>query len=167
MTRAAQKSIVNPTLSGKLKHELTPTTALLWMTLPGASRNFLFDSDLTIKFCAFSEASLLPLDVNMDTVDDNGYTTRIDIGFLGAVIYEAVTGEKCEIDLFKDNLPTDGRARWPWREFLPDTENVWLGSIIQGCWVDGGFRNARSLLQVLESITLHSPVPKCLNEQPL
>lgn len=43
-----------------------------------ASRNFLLDLDLNIKFCDFSEASLLPL-------DDNGYTTRIDIGFLGAV----------------------------------------------------------------------------------
>ena len=60
-----------------------------------ASRNFLLDLDLNIKFCDFSEASLLSL-------DDNGYTTRIDIGFLGAVIYEVVTGEKCEIDLFKD-----------------------------------------------------------------
>lgn len=116
-----------------------------------ASRNFLLDLDLNIKFCDFSEASLLPL-------DDNGYTTRIDIGFLGAVIYEVVTGEKCEIDLFKDNDPTDGRARWPRREFLPSTENVWLGSIIEGCWVDGGFRNVRSLLQALESITLDPPV---------
>ncbi|CAI7647969.1 unnamed protein product [Penicillium bialowiezense] len=56
-----------------------------------ASRNFLLDSDMTIKFCDFSEASLLPLDVDMDTLDDNGYTTRIDLGFLGAVIYEVIT----------------------------------------------------------------------------
>ncbi|KAG0156024.1 hypothetical protein PDIDSM_3200 [Penicillium digitatum] len=122
-----------------------------------ASRNFLLDSDMTIKFCDFSEASLLPLDTDIDTVDDNGYTTRIDLGFLGAVIYEVVTGQKCEIDLFKDNPPTDGRATWPRREFLPSTENVWLGSIIEDCWVDGGFPNARSLLRALDSIALHSP----------
>ncbi|CAG7920652.1 unnamed protein product [Penicillium olsonii] len=122
-----------------------------------ASRNFLLDSDLTIKFCDFSEASLLPLDVDMDTVDDNGYTTRIDLGFLGTVIYEVVTGKKCKIDPFKDNLPTDGRATWPSRQFLPSTENVWLGSIIEDCWVDGGFRNARSLLRALDSTALHSP----------
>ncbi|KAJ6087668.1 Serine/threonine-protein kinase HT1 [Penicillium canescens] len=131
-----------------------------------ASRNFLLDSDMTIKFCDFSEASLLPLDVDMDTLDDNGYTTRIDLGFLGAVIYEVVTGKKCEIDLFKDNLPTDGRATWPRREFPPSTENVWLGSIIEDCWVDGGFRNARSLLLALDSIALHSLVPESLNEKP-
>lgn len=130
-----------------------------------ASRNFLLDSDLTIKFCDFSEASLLPLDVDMDTVDDNGYTTQIDIGFLGAVFYEVVTGEKVEIGLFKDNTPTDGRARWPRREFLPSTRDVWLGSIIEDCWVDRGFRNARSLLQALNSITSHSPVSKFLNEK--
>ncbi|CDM37333.1 Tyrosine-protein kinase, ephrin receptor [Penicillium roqueforti FM164] len=131
-----------------------------------ASRNFLLDSDLTIKFCDFSEASLLPLDTDMDSVDDNGYTARIDIGFLGAVIYEVVTGEKCEIDLFKDNLPSDGRATWPRREFLPNTENVWLGSIIEDCCVDGGFRNAHSLLRALDSITLYSPSPKSLYDRP-
>ncbi|EKV12379.1 Serine/threonine-protein kinase HT1, putative [Penicillium digitatum PHI26] len=128
-----------------------------------ASRNFLLDSDMTIKFCDFSEASLLPLDTDIDTVDDNGYTTRIDLGFLGAVIYEVVTGQKCEIDLFKDNPPTDGRATWPRREFLPSTENVWLGSIIEDCWVDGGFPNARSLLRALDSIALHSPARESLN----
>ncbi|KAJ5855481.1 Serine/threonine-protein kinase HT1 [Penicillium soppii] len=51
-----------------------------------ASRNFLFDSDLMIKFCKFSESSLLPLDANMDTVDDDGHMTRIDLEFLGAGI---------------------------------------------------------------------------------
>ncbi|OQE21409.1 hypothetical protein PENFLA_c014G03305 [Penicillium flavigenum] len=131
-----------------------------------ASQNFLLDSDMTIKFCDFSEASVLPLDVDIDTVDDNGYTTRIDIGFLGAVIYEVVTGEKCELDLFKDNLPTDGRATWPRRELLPSTEDVWLGSIIEDRWIDGGFRNARSLLRALDSVALHSSAPESLNEQP-
>ncbi|PYI07391.1 kinase-like protein [Aspergillus sclerotiicarbonarius CBS 121057] len=75
-----------------------------------ASRNMLLDVDLSLKFCDFSEASILPPDVDMGAVDDNGYTTRIDIGQLGAVIYEIVTGNKCDIDLFRDNLPTDGRA---------------------------------------------------------
>jgi serine/threonine protein kinase len=74
------------------------------------SRNFLLDSDLSLNICDFSEATLLPLDADMEAVDDNGYTTQIDIGFLGAVILEVVTGIKCRIDPFKDNSPTDGRA---------------------------------------------------------
>ncbi|KAE8155494.1 kinase-like protein [Aspergillus tamarii] len=117
-----------------------------------ASRNFLLDSELCIKICDFSEASLLPLDSDMEAVDDNGYTTRIDIGLLGAVIYEVVTGHRCEIDLFKDNSPTDGRAHWPERKSLPSTKDIWLGRIIEGCW-DGEFSDAQSLLRALDSVT--------------
>jgi serine/threonine protein kinase len=116
-----------------------------------ASRNFLLDSDLSVKICDFSEASLLPLDSDIEAVDDNGYTAQIDIGLLGAVMYEVVTGNKCEIDLFKDNSPTDGRAHWPERKFLPGTRGIWIGWIIEGCW-NGEFSNAHSLLQALDSI---------------
>ncbi|KAL5366215.1 hypothetical protein BJX96DRAFT_169748 [Aspergillus floccosus] len=83
-----------------------------------SSRNFLLDSDLSIKIGDFSEASLLPLESDMETVDDNGFTTQIDIGLLGAVMYEVVTGNRCEVDLFKANSPTDGRAYWPDRKTL-------------------------------------------------
>ncbi|GIK06156.1 hypothetical protein Aspvir_001799 [Aspergillus viridinutans] len=116
-----------------------------------ASRNFLLNSDLSLKICDFSEASLLPLDSDMQAVDDNGYTTKIDIGLLGAVMYEVVTGNKCEVDLFKDNSPTDGRAHWPERKFLPSTQGIWLGWVIEGCW-NGEFSSAHSLLQALNSI---------------
>lgn len=128
-----------------------------------ATRNILLDSDLSLRICDFSEASLLPLDSNMESVDDNGYTTQIDIGLLGAVIYEVVTGNKCEIDLYKDNALTDGRAYWPDRKSLPSTQDIWLGRIIEGCW-DGEFRNAHSLLRALDSDDLwpSSPTPNNL-----
>lgn len=119
-----------------------------------ASRNFLLDSDLSLKFCDFTEASLLPLDSDMETADDNGYTTRIDIGSLGAVIYEVITGTKCKIDLYKDNSPTDGRAYWPERRLLPSTQGIWLGWIIEGCW-NGEFASAHNLLQALNSTNPH------------
>ncbi|EKV15739.1 hypothetical protein PDIP_39450 [Penicillium digitatum Pd1] len=121
-----------------------------------ASRNFLLDSALSLKFCDFAEASLLPLDSNMETVDDNGFTTRIDIGLLGAVMYEIVTGNECEIDLFKDNSPTDGRAYWPERRHLPITQDVPFGWIIEGCW-DGTFCTAHHLLRALDSVDLLCP----------
>ncbi|KAJ5580313.1 uncharacterized protein N7459_006298 [Penicillium hispanicum] len=123
-----------------------------------ASRNFLLDSNLSLKFCDFSEASLLPLDSNMDVVDDNGYTTQIDIGLLGKVMYEVVTGNKCEIDLYKHNSPTDGRAYWPERKSLPSTQGIWLGWIIDGCW-NGEFRSAHSLLRALNSVDLRFSSP--------
>jgi DNA-directed RNA polymerase subunit RPC12/RpoP len=45
-----------------------------------ASRNFLLDSDLSVKIRDFSEASILPLGSAMETVDDNGFSIQTDIG---------------------------------------------------------------------------------------
>jgi serine/threonine protein kinase len=78
-----------------------------------ASRNFLVAGDLSIKFCDFTESSIMPPSTNMETVDDSGYSIQTDTGQLGAVIYEVVTGARCEFDLFKD-LPLDASdATWP------------------------------------------------------
>ena len=77
--------------------------------------NFVVDSDFSLKLCDFPESALLPFDADVDTVDDNGYSTRIDVGQLCAVIYGVVNGVKCDVDPFKNNLPTDGRAYWPKR----------------------------------------------------
>lgn len=123
-----------------------------------SSRNFLLDSDLSLKICDFSEGSLLPLDSNMEAVDDNGFTTRIDIGLLGTLMYEVITGTKCKIDIVKDNSRTDGRAYWPERRFLPSTQGIWHGWIIEGCW-NGEISSAHSLLQALNSINSRFPSP--------
>jgi hypothetical protein len=82
------------------------------------------------------------------------YSIQTDMGQLGAVIYEVVVEEKVEFDLFK-HVPVEvGCAGWPYREDLPSTENVWLGSVIEKCWTKGAFRNARDLLNELESINI-------------
>ncbi|TWU72505.1 hypothetical protein ED733_002299 [Metarhizium rileyi] len=121
-----------------------------------ASRNFLLDARLSLKMCDFSEASLLPLGSDMRAADDNGYTAQIDIGLLGAVMYEIATGIQCKVDLYKDNDPADGRAYWPARGALPDTESLALGGIIEGCW-SGRFPSAGHLSHALEA--LHVPAP--------
>jgi hypothetical protein len=90
----------------------------------------------------------------METADDEGYSIQTDIGQLGAVIYEVVTGEKVKFDLFKHVPLEDGRAGWPWREDLPSTRNVWLGSVIEKCWTKGAYRNARDLVNELEAIKI-------------
>ncbi|OJD12947.1 serine/threonine protein kinase [Emergomyces pasteurianus Ep9510] len=118
-----------------------------------ASRNFLLDTDLSIKFCDFSESSIMPLDSDMDTIDDKGYSVQTDIGELGAVFYEVVTGERCGFDLY-ENQQGDLAVRWPRRESLPRTQNVWLGPIIEQCWTKGAFRNAHHLAEALDSINL-------------
>lgn len=116
-----------------------------------ASRNFLLDTDLSIKFCDFTESAKLPLDTCMDTADDAGYSVQTDIGQLGAVMYEVVVGEKCDFDIFKNVPPELSRGGWPRREDLPSTQGVWLGSIIERCWTEGAFRNAHDLWKELES----------------
>ena len=117
-----------------------------------ASRNFLLDSDLTVKFCDFTESVMFPLGGStcIETVDDEGYSIQTDIGQLGAVMYEVVVGQRCEFDLFKDVPPEICRATWPRSENLPSTQGIWLGPVIERCWTEGAFRNAHDLLNELE-----------------
>ena len=64
----------------------------------------------------------------METIDDEGFIIYTDIGQLGAVMHEVVTGERCEFDLFKNEDVLDsGRAVWPRRKDLPSVQGVWLG----------------------------------------
>ncbi|EFW17521.1 conserved hypothetical protein [Coccidioides posadasii str. Silveira] len=122
--------------------------------VPHCQSQFLLASDLSICFCDFTESSIMPLGTDMETVDDNGYSVQTVIGLLGAVIYEIVTGERCQFDLFKD-LPLEAcRATWPPRTSLPSTQNIWPGAIIEKCWTKGAFQNADRLSDALDSINL-------------
>ncbi|RJE27199.1 STYKc [Aspergillus sclerotialis] len=121
-----------------------------------ASRNFLLDADLSIKFCDFTEYTELPLDTCMETADYGGYSVQTDIGQLGAVMYEVVVGEKCNFDIFKDVPLELSRGVWPRREDLPSTKGVWLGSIIEKCWTEGAFHNAHDLWKELESVRVEN-----------
>jgi serine/threonine protein kinase len=118
-----------------------------------ASRNFLVDSDLSVKFCDFTESTLFPIGTDMDTVDALGYTTQLDVRLLATVFYEVETGKKCDIILYKEDDPLDDRACWPKRQCLPSTEGIWFGSIIELCWI-GEIRNADSLVRALDSLAL-------------
>ena len=89
-----------------------------------ATRNFLLSADLNVKLSDFNQSTILPLNTDMETVDDSGYSIYTDIGQLGTEFYTVATGQACEFDLFKDLPfePTD--AIWPQRKDLPSTENV-------------------------------------------
>ena len=115
-----------------------------------ATRNFLLNSEFSIKFSDFTESTILPPGTDMQTADDGGFSIHTDIGQFGAVLYEIITGQPCEFDLFKDVPPGPATAVWPRRQDLPSTENVWLGSIIETCWTKGTYQNARELLMALE-----------------
>ncbi|PLB53251.1 serine/threonine-protein kinase HT1 [Aspergillus steynii IBT 23096] len=138
----------------QMARALTQVHAARVLAADIATRNFLLDADLSVKICDFSEASLLPLEIAMETADDGGFSVQTDIGQLGAVMYEVVTGQRCDFDLFKGGIPDDGRAIWLPRDSLPSTDGLWLGPIIEKCWVKGGFQNADALLRALDSVDL-------------
>ncbi|KAL4946830.1 hypothetical protein BDV06DRAFT_229703 [Aspergillus oleicola] len=124
------------------------------LVLDIARRNFLVDSDLSVKFCDFTEATILPLDTCMETANDHNNTVQTDIGQLAAVMYEVVTGEDCSFNSFLDKLPEDGGVEWPDERLLKSTQGIWLGDIIKKCWTRGAFRNAHELLRELESASV-------------
>jgi serine/threonine protein kinase len=73
-----------------------------------ASRNFLLDSDLSIKVCDSANCLFYPLGLSWKWPTTTGIRYKTDIGQLGAVIYEVITRQKC--DLFWGFIPMDGRA---------------------------------------------------------
>ncbi|KIW62807.1 hypothetical protein PV04_10938 [Phialophora macrospora] len=115
-----------------------------------SARNVLVAKDMSVKFSDFTEASLLPLDSDMEMVDDNGYSMQTDIGQFGALMYEVSTGIWCNFDLFKDQPPGPATAAFPQRDGLPSTESVWLGPVIDKCWIKNAFRTSRELSQCLD-----------------
>ena len=117
-------------------------------------RNFLVAKDMSIKFSDFTESSLLELACDMQATEDNGYSIYTDIGQFGAVMYEVITGQKCDFDLFKDQPQGPARAVWPRREHLPSTEDIWLGSIIEKCWTKGAFGSSHELSVSLALATI-------------
>ncbi|RHZ45972.1 uncharacterized protein CDV56_103549 [Aspergillus thermomutatus] len=118
-----------------------------------ACRNILLDSDLNIKFCDFTESTIMPLHTNMETADDNGYSIQTDIGQLGAVMYEVVTGKPCKFDLHENHA---SRATWPRRETLPSTKDIWIGSIIEKCWTQGAYQSSTRLVEALDAVVLEN-----------
>lgn len=128
-----------------------------------ASRNFLLDSELSIKICDFTESILLPLDTCMENADVDGYSTQTDIGQLGCVMYEVIIREKCDFDIFKDIPPEEYGGRWPRRADLPSTQGIWLGSIIEKCWTEGAFNTALDLCQELENVGVGNERDKILS----
>ncbi|KAL4925083.1 serine/threonine protein kinase [Aspergillus undulatus] len=124
------------------------------LVLDIASRNLLLDDYLSIKFCDFTEATRLPLDTDMEKVNDYNSTVQTDIAQLAAVMYEVVTGEQWDFNSFLNDQPNNGAMEWPQQTKLRKTRGIWLGDIIRKAWTQGAFCNAYELLRELESVRL-------------
>ena len=79
----------------------------------------------------------------MEEDEDSGFSIQTDITQFGSVIYEIVTRETYDFDLFKGQGASELVPTWPREEDLPNTDNIWLGPIIRKCWMKGGYRIGR------------------------
>lgn len=120
------------------------------------TRNLLLSMDLTIKFSDFGRSILLPLETDMRTVERYGYSISMDIGQFGMILYQVITGgHYCDFGfVFVDDHPGPEEPVWPARNMLPETDDLWLGPLIDKCWTQGAFEDARSLLAELESVSV-------------
>lgn len=137
----------------QMAHSLAAIHDLRVIVADICARNFLLAKDMSVVFSDFTESSLLERTCDMQKTDDNGYSIYTDIGQLGAVMYEVITGDKCHFDLFRDLPLGPTSAVWPRREHLPSTQFIWLGSIIEKCWTKGAFRSSHELAAALNSAT--------------
>lgn len=119
-----------------------------------ATRNLLLDGQLSIKISDFTESSVLPITLDMRTVDDGGYSIFADMGQLGAVMYEVITGRTGEFDLFKNQPLGYAVVTWPPRNYLPTTDGIWLGHIIEKCWKQGCLFVTRALRALRPALPL-------------
>ncbi|KAL6715346.1 hypothetical protein ACLMJK_007612 [Lecanora helva] len=93
-----------------------------------ALRNILVADDLSLKMIDFGQCKVLPLDADVNHVDIDGLSAKVDIFQLGNIIYSIAVWKKYEYCYFGEGL------RWPSQDELPDLEGVLGRTIIDKCW---------------------------------
>ncbi|KAL2397938.1 hypothetical protein ABEF93_006412 [Exophiala dermatitidis] len=121
-----------------------------------ASRNMLIRPDGSIVFCDFGASSIFPLETDIWSVQECGFSFATDVCELGAVTYEVVHNGARQIADF--DRTADECGGWPSRDKLPaiNTDDVFLGSVIEACWTKGRFRTTHELCQRLEEEDFHT-----------
>lgn len=127
------------------------------------ARNVVLDDESNVKFIDFSESTLMPLDWDLEGPDHLGYSILSDIGQLGAVMFQLVTGEKCRFDIFPPVEEDGDEVTWPRRDTLPSTDDVWLGDLIEKCWTQG-FKSAGELADQLKQVNISSETGVTLSQ---
>lgn len=92
----------------------------------------------------------MPLDWDMQNPNTDGESATTDIGHFGAVMFEIITGQQCKFGLMQKWSQPGDPFTWPRRDSLASTRGLWLGHIIEACWVYGSFTSADELAAALE-----------------
>ena len=117
-----------------------------------ALRNILLDHDFCVKLCDFADSTVLPLDADMESAEDNGLSVKTDIFQFGSLVYELRTGRAYEHGLFgrsnEANACCDPKPEWPRPEDLPSVEGITFGNVVRGCWT----RTYSSMIDVYQAL---------------
>jgi len=88
--------------------------------------NILVNEDC-LKVIDFANGALFPLDTDMEAVCADDPLSRVDILYLGCVMYSIAMWRVFAYDYFE-------KGHWPTREELPSTSDIIFGDIIRKCW---------------------------------
>lgn len=110
-----------------------------------ALRNILLDGQTRLKMIDFGEAAVFPIDANLETVNDGGMTSQVDIFQLGCLLYSIAAWTKFERDLACEGFPR------PALSDMPSLDGVHFADLIRKCW-SGQYVNMHQLYQEIKGI---------------
>lgn len=124
-----------------------------------ATRNFLLDETLSLQMCDFTESVIVLNDEDMTNfLSEDFVSIKSDIARFGSMMYEVLSGSRYEFYVVPEigtDLEDDPESKtfkaWPTAEKLPNTDNVFLGAIIRGCWAKDGFLTMQEVCHALDN----------------
>lgn len=98
-------------------------------------------------------------------VSEDFVSVKFDIARFGSMIYEVISGIRYEIYVTPDieaDLDDDPEVKtfkaWPAAERVPDAKNVFLGDIIEKCWLEDGFLSMQDVCHALDNADQRLPL---------
>ncbi|KAF2154789.1 hypothetical protein K461DRAFT_319307 [Myriangium duriaei CBS 260.36] len=98
-----------------------------------ALRNFVIANDNSLRAIDFCDATVLPTDVDINSVNVFGATTKIDLFYLANVLYSLATWSYFQRSCVLEATGSF-ESTWPALDPFPSVMGVPWGSLILGCW---------------------------------
>ena len=110
-------------------------------------RNLMIDDNNDLKMIDFGQASVFPLDSDINQVDDDGMTAQVDIFHLGCLLCSISTWTKYQRDLAWEDFIR------PPLDDLPLLDHVLFRDIIRRGWT-GGLSGMEQLCQEMDAVQI-------------
>ncbi|KAI7154909.1 hypothetical protein KC349_g7352 [Hortaea werneckii] len=122
-----------PSMSWRWKWILQATKAIAGCHEKGvlvfdiALRNFLLADDFSLRLIDFSNSSLIPTAVDIEMVEVDGSTAKLDLLHLANVIYSIWVWRDFKVDCAME-------SEWPDLNRLPELQGFDGGFVVRKCW---------------------------------